>query len=156
MSRTKRPMVAAGAAAVLALSLTACGGGGGDDAADAPKDASKDGFCEKLNAFDSIESNDNPTEDEFNDIKDQILELRDVGTPKEITGEAREGFEIFIDAVDGLSYDDAKDLANSDSDTFPGVSEDDSAKLLAFVFSAEALCSGGEVPSDIPTDLLDQ
>lgn len=154
MFSIKRPVAAAGAAAVLALSLTACGGG--DDAGDAPKDASKDDFCEKLNALDSLETSDTPSEDEFNDAKDKILELRDVGTPKEITGDAREGFEIFIDAVDDLSYDDAKDLANSDSDTFPGVSEDDNAKLLAFVFSAGALCSGGEIPSDIPTDLLEQ
>lgn len=153
MFSIKRPVAAAGAAAVLALSLTACGGG---DAGDAPKDASKDDFCEKLNALDSLETSETPTEDEFNDAKDKILELRDVGTPKEISGEAREGFEIFIDAVDDLSYDEAKKLASSDSDTFPGVSEEDNAKLLAFVFSAGALCSGGEIPSDIPSDLLEQ
>lgn len=150
MFSIKRPVAAAGAAAVLALSLTACGG---SDAADAPQDASKDDFCEKFQSLDQVETGDTPSEDEFNDAKDKVLELRDVGTPKEISGEAREGFEIFLDAVDDLSYDDAKELATSDSDTFPGVSEDDSAKLLAFVFSASALCSGGEIPGDLSSEL---
>lgn len=104
-----------------------------------PEDASKDDFCKQFEKFGEVKD-----EDSFNDAKDS---MKDVGTPKEIDGDAREGFEILVD----LDWDDTKD---DDS-----VDKDDQEKVLAFTQKASELCMGGEAPTgdgestDAPTDI---
>ena len=151
MTRIKRPAAAVGAAALLAFSLTACGGGGSD----APDDASKDEFCGAVgDAFKPLFSLEGePSEDQFDEFKDKIDELKDVGTPEDIGDDERDGFEVFVDAVSDADYDDFKD----DSENLPGVSDDDEAKAEKFISYATTECASEigipEIPSDLPTDI---
>lgn len=146
----KRPLAAAGATVLMAFALTACGGG----ASSAPTDASKDKFCDTYMAVGEDMSGE-PTEEQWNKAKDQLKKLEDVGTPKGISKDAREGFEIFLDAVSDLDYDDAKDMDNSDS--VPGVSKDDEKKVGEFFTYVATECMDmpdmSDLPTDIPTDL---
>ena len=145
----KRPLAAAGATVLMAFALTACGGG----ASSAPKDASKDKFCETYMAV-GQDMTGEPSEEQWDKAKDQLEKLEEVGTPKGISDDAREGFEIFLDAVGDLDYDDAKDM--DASDTVPGVSEDDEKKVTEFLTYVTSECMDmPEMPdlSDMPTDL---
>src|SRR3546814_9804235 len=101
-TRIKRPAAAAGAAVLLAFSLTACGGG-------APTDASVKDFCAAVNDESAYEDLDfeNPDPEAFLDaIKKQAEKLEEIGTPEDIPDDAREGFEISPDQVDELNADD--------------------------------------------------
>lgn len=141
MTRFKRPAAAAGAAALLAFSLSACGG---SDAADAPDSASKDEFCDGWNAvFEPLAEagSGDPTEEQFDEFKEGVEGLTDIGTPEGISDEAREGFEIFVDAVADAEF---SDFDEAEGDNLPGVSEDDSAKAQAFVEYAVTECT--EIP----------
>lgn len=146
MTRFKRPAAAAGAAALLAFSLSACGG---SDAADAPTDASKEEFCDGWNAvYEPLAEagSGEPTEEMFENFQDEMENLAEIGTPEEMSDEAREGFEIFSDAVADASFDD---FDSAEGDTLPGVSEDDSAKAFAFVEYATTECLDlGDLPTD--------
>lgn len=154
MTRIKRPAAAVGAAALLAFSLTACGGG---SAGDAPDDASQGDFCDAIgDAFKPLFSLEgDPNEDQFKEFQDKVDELSDVGTPKDLSDEQREGFEIFVDAVHDADYEDF----TADSENIPGVSDEDQAKAQAFIAYATSTCASEigipDVPSDLPTDLTD-
>lgn len=134
MTRIKRPAAALGAAALLALSLTACGGGGSG----APDDASKGDFCKDVGEAFNQDFASEPSEDQFNDFKDNVANLGDTGTPDGIPDDARNGFEVFVDAVDELNYDDVKD-AGADEDF--GISEDDQKDFEAFFAYAGTTCA---------------
>jgi hypothetical protein len=138
MTRIKRPAAAVGAAVLLAFSLTACGG--------SPDDASTDDFCKDVGkAFDQDFASE-PSEDQFDDFKDDVASLGDTGTPKDIPDDARKGFEVFVDAVDGLDYDDVKD---ADEDETFGISEDDEKDFDAFFTYATDQCADElGVPAD--------
>lgn len=153
MTRFKRPAAAAGAAALLAFSLSACGG---SDAADAPTDASKDEFCDGWNAvYEPLAEagSGDPTEEQFDKFKEEVEALADIGTPEEMSDEAREGFEVFVDAVSDSSFDD---FDSAEGDNLPGVSEDDTAKAQAFVEYAVTECLDlgdlEDLPTDVPTE----
>lgn len=73
---------------LVGLGTSACGGGGGSSA---PTDASMEEFCTNFNAIP-----DDPSADEVQDA------LKEVGTPKDMPGEARKGFELLIDKADEL------------------------------------------------------
>jgi hypothetical protein len=99
--------------ALLAASLvlvggtaTACGG--------APTDASKEDFCAsftKINEVTADSTGEEPTKDEIKKVKDAVKDLEETGTPEDISDDAREGFEIFTEAVADIDDDaDAKDL----------------------------------------------
>jgi len=108
MTRIKRPAAAAGAAVLLAFSLSACGG--------APTDASKDDFCEALNDESVFEDADASDVGAYIDaLKEQGENLEEVGTPDDISDDGREGFEIYIDAVKDLDADDFESLDDLDS-----------------------------------------
>ncbi len=137
MTPIKRSIGAAGAAVLLAATLSACGG--------APTDASTDDYC---NAF-----IDSPKDLESDDTGKQVDaagewadDLNEVGTPEEIDGDAREGFEIFVDFLNDVSEDDIKDLEGADdpSEVFDG---DDGDKVEAFINKTGEVCAdqfGGE------------
>lgn len=177
MTPIKRPLAAAGAGALLALALTACGG-------DAPTDASTRDFCDAVQ--DIFETNsevqgDEPTEDEWEEIQDAYDDLGEVGTPDDIGDSERNGFEVVVDTITGLDYDEAKKVFASEDDSIPGVSEEEDKDADAFFEYVEEKCAdalepGGatsdpvepppsdlgtpdpsevptEVPSDFPTDL---
>lgn len=137
MTRIKRPAVALGAAALLAVSLGACGG--------APTDASKDEFCKVIDdqsVFENIDL-ENPDEEEFVDaIKEQAEKIEEVGTPEDIPDDAREGWEITLDAVKDL---DADDVDFNDPELLEDqFSDDDKEKIEAYDEYEAETCGGGE------------
>ncbi|KAA1421965.1 hypothetical protein F0U44_06820 [Nocardioides humilatus] len=147
MTRIKRPAAAVGVAALLAFSLTACGGG-------SPDDASKGDFCDDVTEAFNQDFASDPTEDEWNDFKDDVEALADTGTPENISDDARDGFEAFVDAVDDLDYDDVKD---ADEDEDFGLDDEDQENFEKFFAYVGTECAEEfgipDVPTDIPTDL---
>ncbi|TNM42025.1 hypothetical protein FHP29_08670 [Nocardioides albidus] len=124
MTPFKRPLAAAGAAVLLGLTLSACGGGGH------PTDASKKEFCggveDVITTTNSVEG-DEPTEAEWKKLQEAYGDLGDIGTPKGISDTERNGFEVIVDAITDLDYDEAKkSFGDKDGeDNIPGVSKDD-------------------------------
>lgn len=148
MTRIKRPIIAAGAATLMALSLAACGGS-------APADASTEEFCEVTNDtswFTDIEEDDY---DGFVDaIKEYVDRLEEVGTPEDISDEAREGFELQIEAAGDISADDLRDAEDSGSAESPfetDLSEEDIEKVTAFQTYQAETCGGLDL-EDMPTE----
>lgn len=131
MRNLPRFAAAAGAAVLLSFSLAACGG----DGADAPTDASKDDFCEIFNA------------DGDADYDQVVDDLKDVGTPEDIDGEAREGFEILIDKSGDLEDVD------TEADFEEALGEEDAAKVTTFLTEAITLCTDIPELEDLPTDV---
>lgn len=113
MTSTKT-FTTAGAAAALALVLAGCGGGG---ASGSPTDASQDTFCESytsgfVNAFDEIDpeaSQKEQAEVILESLKKWADEMEDVGTPEDMSDEARDGFELTLQSIQDLNADDLQD-----------------------------------------------
>jgi len=145
MSSIKRYVGAASATVLLAFSLSACG----DSASDAPSDASADDFCEAYNATSSTDEDASDSEkvDEAHDQADKLIE---VGTPEDIDDDAREGFEILVDAVADIEEDDVDNINNAESEEdfrdAIGASEDDFEKVVAFLTYAGEACA--EAPAE--------
>ena len=140
MTRIKRPLVAAGAAALLALSLSACGGG-------APTDASKKDFCEAVNDEDrEKEYGEAALAEDYDKVADLLHEQADevekVGTPEDIPDDAREGFEITIEKAKDVSGDDIKKAAAEQNENL-GVefSKDEQDKVDAYDEYEAKTCS---------------
>jgi hypothetical protein len=134
---------------LIAGSAVGCGGddGGGSSA---PGGASKDDFCSAFGElFTSMASIDPTNSSEaVTALKDGAKKLGDIGTPDGIPDDARNGFEVFTDAIAGL--DDNADLASID--TIPGVSAAETADITTFFTWAATECPaalGGitDVPS---------
>jgi hypothetical protein len=92
------------AASLVLVAGTAVGCGG------APTDASTEDFCEQVTKAGSMESAD--------DAKDWGKEMEDIGTPEGISDDARDGFEIVVDAAKDAEEEDGKvkdpDISDSD------------------------------------------
>ena len=148
MTRIKRPAAAAGAAVLLAFSLSACGG--------APTDASKDDFCETVNDTSVFENTDTEDVGDLVDaLKKQAENLEEVGTPDDISDDEREGFEIYVDAVNDLDADDfdsPEDLDNVEDD----YSDEENDKVNAFFDYQAKTCTPDIDDLDIPSDELTQ
>jgi hypothetical protein len=99
------------AASLLLVAGTAVGCGG------APTDASKKDFCEQATKMGSVESAD--------DAQDWGKEMEDVGTPEGISDDARDGFEVIVDAAKDAEEDDGKMKD-------PDLSKDDEKKVEAY------------------------
>jgi len=112
-------------ALLLVLSLSACGG--------APTDASKTEFCAA--ATDRSWVDDLGSDPDGAAIVDGLQkwgdELTEVGTPEGISDDARLGFEITVDYLDGLDPDDFDDLDDAGS-LAEDLSDDDQEKVDAF------------------------
>lgn len=156
---SKRRLAALSAPVLLAFSLTACGGG----ASGAPTDASKDDFCNVFSgdfdtdAFDPEASPEDQAKALKEILDEQVSDYQDVGTPEDIPDDAREGFEISVDAAGDVSEDDIQDaFENPDGDFSDlGVSEDDQDKVAAFNSWAIEYCGAGDLGDiDLP-DLSD-
>jgi len=157
----KRPLATAGATVLLALSLTACGGG-------SPSDASVKDYCDAVRGDTNTEAFGKALEDKDYDkivdlFKEQAEKVEKVGTPKDISDDAREGFEIQLDAIKDIDGDDVKKAFESDGDSDPfedKISKDDKKKVEAYTKYESETCSGSDAPSvdvptpDLPTDGL--
>lgn len=144
-TRPVRRLSAVAAPVLLALALTACGGSEGSDA---PTDASKEDFCEVYDAepvFDESLRDASP-EEQAEAIKDELDKLADqfveVGTPEDIPDDAREGFELSLEAIVGISQDDIQQGIEDEDEDFlaPDVSADDKVKTDAFDEWARGYC----------------
>ncbi|MDQ6526972.1 hypothetical protein RB608_25375 [Nocardioides sp. LHD-245] len=156
MTLMKRPLATAGATVLLALSLAACGGG-------APSDASVDDFCNT--AADTLGKEfmaayQDKDYDKLEDIFKKAAEkAADVGTPEDIPDDAREGFELQLDAYEDLDADDIKKglEAKEGEDPFADeFSKDEMKKVEAFTTYQAETCADVSAPDtdDLPeTDL---
>ena len=146
MTPIKRPLAAAGAAALLALSLSACGG--------APSDASVEDFCkvtqDEAGQEDFVKAIQDEDWDKIEElIKDQADDVEEVGTPDDISDDAREGFEIQLDAAKGISADDLEKAFKDDEDPFEeGLSSDDKKKVEAYSEYESKTCDESDSDSD--------
>ncbi|HWU20602.1 MAG TPA: hypothetical protein VN088_03695 [Nocardioides sp.] len=145
MTTMKRSALALSAAALLALSLSACG----NNASGAPKDASMSDFCAAYNSDQSFAGLASTDYDGAADAAHQMAsKMKDVGTPSNIPSDARDGFELMVQAMEGMTADKLKtamtamqkSFSNStdapDPDTVAnqmlGISSSDAPKLAAF------------------------
>jgi hypothetical protein len=88
--------------AVIATTSVACNAGR------PPTDASPDTFCAQVDDFYAgLDGIDGPTSDRevAGLVKDLAGRLERVGTPVDISTEARDGFELTLDAIDALPAD---------------------------------------------------
>ncbi|KRA38982.1 MULTISPECIES: hypothetical protein [unclassified Nocardioides] len=152
MTPIKRPLAAAGAVVLLALSLSACGGG-------APTDASKDDYCKAVGDAGSEEFGKAITDKDYDKAVDLIKEsadkIEEVGTPDDISDEEREGFEIQLDAVKSLDGDDLKKAfeAEDGEDPFEAdLSKDEKEKVEAYNKYENETCSDTDDGSDQGSD----
>lgn len=135
MTPIKRPIAAAGAAVLLAFSLSACGG--------PPTDASVEDYCDAVQDDSAFEGFDeNSDEEDFVDaLKEQAEKIEEVGTPEDIPDDARKGFEISLDAVDDLEADDI-DLENlEDFDFEENLSNEEKDQVGAYDKYESETCS---------------
>jgi hypothetical protein len=119
------------AVVVAALLLTACGG--------APDNASAEDFCAAWT------ENGNTVEE----VHEAAETLEDVGTPEDIEDSARDGFEVFVDALNDVDQDDieAMDEAVADESSLAeiyGIDEDEAADILALFEYANTTCHDAE------------
>lgn len=146
MTPIKRPLAAAGAAALLALTLTACGG--------APADASVEDFCKVTQDDAGGEEFAKAIQDEDWDkveelVKEQADEVEEVGTPEDIPDDAREGFEIQLDAVSDLSADDYEKAFKDNKDPFEeGLEKEEQEKVEAYNEYENETCDGSDSSSE--------
>lgn len=103
-----------------------------------PEDADKDEFCKATDKYISSENED--------DFKDNQDELKDVGTPEEIDGDARKGFEFIVD----VDWDDREDKPD----------DDEVDNVSAFMTKYGEICADtgnedmeSDTPSDAPTEM---
>jgi hypothetical protein len=107
--------------ALTAASLVLVAGGavacGSDNGGGSSKTASKDDFCGAFEKF--YQDLTAVAEDEKNlskVLKDAAKRIEDVGTPKDIPDDAKEGLQLTLDAIDDLPDDaTAADIAELDS-----------------------------------------
>ncbi|MCR1781213.1 hypothetical protein KVF89_01580 [Nocardioides carbamazepini] len=140
MTPIKRPLAIAGAAVLLGLTLTACGG------SSYPTDASEKEFCEGFGDVITVTGaveGDEPTEDEWKDLQKAYEDLGDIGTPKDIGDTERNGFEVMVDTITDLDYDEAKKSFGDEDgdDSIPGVSKDDEKDVDKFSDYLQDTCA---------------
>ncbi len=105
MTSTSRTRLGLAALALLVGSVTACGGDSGDAAQSAPDDASKAEFCDTYVSQMKAMAQGNPEEDAgaaVERMQNWAEEMTGVGTPKDMPGEARRGFETIVAEVGKL------------------------------------------------------
>ena len=117
----------------------------GDDGGGGGKTASKDDFCGAFQDFyDDLTAVGEDDKDLGKVLKDAAEKIEDVGTPKGIPDDAKEGLELTLDAIKDLPDDaSAEDISKLDSE----FSEEEKKKTDAFSDYLEKTCpdiGGGE------------
>ncbi|EON25756.1 MULTISPECIES: hypothetical protein [Nocardioides] len=127
---------------LVGASVVGCGGGG------APTDASEKEFCDSLTSvFDDIDMSEQPSEKEaLALIKAWAKDMEEVGTPENISDDARDGFELMIEQVGELKEDDsAADLEKLDE----SLSDSEKKATEAFEKYSTDTC-GSMMDQDLP------
>lgn len=133
--------------ALVAGTALGCGGGGG---ADAPDNASTEEFCGAFQDFYTEVSEVDPedTAAQVKALKDFGKELEELGTPEDIPDDAREGFEVTLEAIAGIPDDATEEDIDSIEDEF---SEEENKQSDAFDDYLDETC-GDEGPTDVPSE----
>jgi hypothetical protein len=160
MTRMKRAAAAGATTVLLGFGLTACGdddsqgndtsGGSGADADGPPADASVEEFCATINdesAYQGLDFEKPDPEAVLAAIQGIADNLEEVGTPEDISDDAREGFEISLNQIDDLEVKDI-DFASGEDPFEAGLSEDEKTKVEAFNEYESATC-----PEDAPSNV---
>lgn len=132
---------------LVAGSTAACGGG-------APTDASQADFCGVFEDFYEVVGElgaEAENSDLIEALKDTGEDLEEVGTPEDISDEARAGFELTVKTIEELD-DDAteEDLDNLEDD----FSEEEKEQSEAFDEYLSETCDEptGETPEEMPEE----
>lgn len=152
MKSSMNTTVKIAAAALLLGGLVGCGGSDSDggSASSGSKTASKADFCEKFNGLYTqlMTADPDDTSAAVKGMKDWAEEIEDLGTPKEMTDEARDGFEVVISTIKDVDDDaDADDLQNLDSK----LSDADNKSADAFSDWTQENCGDPELPGASPS-----
>ena len=113
MKKLTTPGLLTASLVLLGAAAVGCGGGG------APSDASEGEFCKELTSLfnDPSKIGEMTDKQALDQIKGWAKDLEKVGTPKNISDEAREGFELMVEQVGKLDADDtAADLDKLEED----------------------------------------
>lgn len=145
-----RKIAGLSAALALAVSLTACGG----DGSGAPTDASEDEFCGVYeDAFkDIMEQGMDPEASDTEMVgvmKDLAKKMEDVGTPEGIPDDAREGFEISIEAINDLPDDATQEDIDKLEDDY---SAEDEEKVQAYNDYMTETCPMEDMMPQLPEE----
>ena len=90
-----------------------------------PTDASVNDFCDVMDDF--------PRSFNQEEMDDYLEELRDTGTPDDISDDAREGFELNIELLEEVDFDaDDQDIADDVQERRDDLSSDEQEALAAF------------------------
>ena len=117
---------------LVAGTAVGCGNGSGSDSGGAPADASQTEFCGNFGAIAKdiagLGANAKPA-DIVKALKSAGTKIEDTGTPKDISDDARKGFELEVQKIGELP-DDAStaDVSNLAKD----LSKDEQAQVQAF------------------------
>ncbi|WP_460852710.1 hypothetical protein [Nocardioides montaniterrae] len=145
---------ALGAAAVLSLSLTACGGGGAD-AAGAPKNADPKAFCDFLTKHEQMVNDSASPADQVEQAHKYAEDLAKIGTPKTVTGDDRQGFEALIEWLNGLDEADAKRFDKMSGGDAKDLFGDKADVIQGFLTNSMMGCAKGQMPDlgDLASDM---
>lgn len=142
-------LTAAGVVLLVSAATAACGGGSGSGA---PESASKDDFCSaQQSLFTSLDLGDGtelPSEKELADAMHTWADkIEEVGTPENISDDARKGFEETVKAAHDVSEADLKspDLDSLEADM------SDEAKKQVEAFSSYVNDTCGSMFGDLET-----
>jgi hypothetical protein len=151
------------AGAVLVLGgMAGCGGSSSDSGSSAPDSASTDEFCE---AFSSLftevmaEAGTGDMSKAVSAIKEWAENMQEVGTPDDMPEEARDGFEVFVDAAseidENATLEDLQDLGGdlSEADQEAGDAFGDWATETCPVPLPGPTDLPSEIASDLPTEM---
>jgi hypothetical protein len=128
--------LAAASLLLVAGGAAACGDDGGDGAVD--KGASKDDFCGAFQDFYDDLTGITGEEKNLGEIlKKAAKKIRDVGTPDDISDDAKEGLELTLDAIDELPDDATAEEMSAIEEDF---SDADKKKSQAFSDYLEKTC----------------
>ena len=129
--------LAAGALLLTGL-LSACGGGDDSDkdssttpgqASTAPRDAKTSEFCTVYGDIVKSGASD------LKAAQSAVKKLTDVGTPDDMDADARAGYEVMIDTIEGAKSDDELTTLGQK------LSKDQTAKLVAFSQYVSTTCA---------------
>uniref|UniRef100_UPI0031380E7D hypothetical protein n=1 Tax=Nocardioides psychrotolerans TaxID=1005945 RepID=UPI0031380E7D len=124
-------------------------------------DASQDEFCEKyttgfLGAFEEIDpeaSEQEQAEAILESLKSWADDMSEVGTPEDMSDEARDGFELTIESIQDLNADDLQD-EEAMAELEDELSGDDKAAAEALQKYVTDNCDFGGLPGGLEAPSL--
>jgi hypothetical protein len=146
-----RIALAAASLLLVAGAAAACGDDNGDGGGDAAKGGvSKGDFCAAFQGFyDDLQGVTGEEKNLGEILKKAATKIEDVGTPDDISSDAKDGLELTLDAIDGLPDDaSAEDMAGLDAE----FSDADQKKVKAFSDYLDDTCPGTGDSSEPSTD----